>query len=175
MRRVNVVGTSGSGKTTFAAELARRLGVPHLELDALSWEPNWTAAPTPILRERVSAAVVGEAWVVDGNYRAVRDLVWARADTVIWLDPPFGVVMWRVIRRTLLRGLRGEVLWSGNRESLLMAIGRNSIILWALTTYHRRKRDYPGLFRQHPGLRVVRLQSAAEARRFLEGIDSEAQ
>jgi adenylate kinase family enzyme len=170
VQRVNVVGTSGSGKTSFAAALARRLAVPHVELDALSWEPNWTVAPTSVLRERVAAAVEAPRWVVDGNYSAVRDLVWARADTVIWLDLPFGVVMWRVIRRTLRRGLRGEVLWNGNRESLRMAVGRDSIILWALTTYHRRRRDYPRLFAQHPELRVVRLRSGADARRFLDEI-----
>ena len=170
MRRVNVVGTSGSGKTTFGTELARRLDVPHVELDALSWEANWVTVPTPVFRERVSAAVAADRWVVDGNYSATRELVWARADSVVWLDFPFALVMWRVIVRTLRRGLRGEVLWSGNRESLRMAISRDSIILWALTTYHRRRRDYPRLFQAYPGVRFVRLQSPAQARGFLDAI-----
>ena len=86
MRRVNVVGSTGSGKTTFGTELARRLVIPHVELDALSWEANWVTVPTPVFRERVSAAVAAGRWVVDGNYSATRDLVWARADTVVWLD-----------------------------------------------------------------------------------------
>ena len=170
MRRVNVVGTSGSGKTIFGAELARRLGVPHVELDALSWEPNWVSAPPDVLRERVQQAVAADEWVVDGNYSATRDVVWARADTVVWLDFSFPLVMWRVIARTLRRGLRGEVLWSGNRESLRMAVSRDSIILWALTTYRRRRRDYPRLFVQYPDVRFVRLRSPAEARRFLDAI-----
>jgi adenylate kinase family enzyme len=170
MQRVNVVGTSGSGKTTFGTELARRLDAPHVELDGLSWEANWVTVPTPVFRERVSAAVAAGRWVVDGNYSATRDLVWARADTVVWLDFSFALVMWRVIVRTLRRGLRGEVLWSGNRESLHMAISRDSIILWALTTYRRRRRDYPRLFQMYPGVRFVRLQSPAQARRFLDAI-----
>ncbi len=117
VQRINVVGTSGSGKTTFGRALAGRLGVPYIELDALSWEADWVAAPTPVLRERVTAAVAGETWVIDGNYSAMRDLVWGRADTVIWLDLPFRVVMWRVVARTVRRLARGEVLWNGNRES----------------------------------------------------------
>jgi adenylate kinase family enzyme len=171
---VNVVGTSGSGKTTFGRELARRLGVPHVELDALSWEANWVSAPPDVLRERVRVAVAAHEWVVDGNYSATRDLVWARADTVVWLDLSFPLVMWRVIVRTLRRGLRGEVLWSGNRENLRMALSRESIILWALTTYWRRRRDYPRLFQAYPDVRFVRLRSPAQARRFLEAIPSPA-
>ncbi|MGH2489080.1 MAG: AAA family ATPase [Candidatus Limnocylindria bacterium] len=174
MRRVNVVGTSGSGKTTFAAELARRLGVPHVELDALSWEANWVSAPPDVLRQRVARAVAADAWVVDGNYSATRDLVWARADTVVWLDHSFALVMWRLIARTLRRSLRGVVLWSGNRESLRIALSRDSIILWALTTYRRRRRDYPRLFLQYPEVRFVRLGSPGEASRFLEAIPSPA-
>jgi adenylate kinase family enzyme len=174
MRRVNVVGTSGSGKTTFGAELARRLGVPHIELDALSWEANWVSAPPDVLRERVASAVAADTWVVDGNYSATRDLVWAAADTVVWLDFSFALVMWRVIVRTLRRGVRGEVLWSGNRENLRMALSRDSIILWALTTYWRRRRDYPRLFDQYPDVRFERLRSPAQARRFLDAIPSPA-
>lgn len=170
MRRVNVMGTSGSGKTTYGAELARRLGVPHVELDALSWEANWVSVAPEVLRERVARAVAADEWVVDGNYSATRDLALGRADTVVWLDFPFALVMWRVIARTLRRIVRGEVLWSGNRESLRKALSRDSIILWAMTTYWRRRRDYPRLFRQYPGMRFVRLRSPTQARRFLEAI-----
>jgi adenylate kinase family enzyme len=167
VQRINVVGTSGSGKTTFGRALAGRLGIPYIELDALSWEADWVAVPTPVLRERVSAAVAGERWVIDGNYSATRDLVWARADTVIWLDLPLRVVMWRVVARTIRRVARGEVLWSGNRERVRTTFSRDSIILWALTTYHRRRRDYPRLLAQRPELDAVRLRSADHARRFL--------
>src|SRR4051794_37995613 len=108
MRRVVVVGTSGSGKTTLAATLARRLCVPHVELDALHWGPHWTAVDPADFRARVAAAVAGPAWVCDGNYSPVRDLVWARADTLVWLDYPMGLVFRRVLFRTLRRCLCGE-------------------------------------------------------------------
>jgi adenylate kinase family enzyme len=128
-----------------------------------------------VLRERVTTAVAGETWVIDGNYSAARDLVWGRADTVIWLDLPFRVVMWRVVHRTVRRVARGDVLWSGNRERVRMALSRDSIILWALTTYHRRRRDYPRLLAQRPELQVVRLRSAGQVRRFLTATGSRDQ
>jgi adenylate kinase family enzyme len=162
MQRVNVVGTSGSGKSSVGKRLARQMGVPYVELDALSWEPNWVAAPTPILRDRVAAAIAGEAWVVDGNYSAVRDLLWARVDTVIWLDLPLRTVVWRVVRRTARRLIQREVLWGTNRESLWMALSRDSIIWWAISTHGRRRRDYRQMLDDLPGMTVVRLRSGAE-------------
>src|SRR4051812_29513824 len=100
MRRGVVGGTSGAGKTPPAAALARRLGVPHIELDALHWGPNWTPIEPAVFRGRVAAAVEGQGWVCDGNYSTVRDLVWGRADTLVWLDYPMGLVFRRVLGRT---------------------------------------------------------------------------
>ena len=94
MRRISVIGTSGSGKTTFARRLAERAKLPHVELDALFWGPNWTPADDTLFRERVTTALSGDAWVCDGNYSSVRPMVLARADTVIWLDLPLLVCLW---------------------------------------------------------------------------------
>src|SRR4051794_5544022 len=118
MQRVSVVGVSGSGKTSMAAALAARGGVPHIELDALHWEPHWVMAETDVFRARVAAAIARPTWVADGNYSKVRDLVWARADTVVWLDYPFAVSFARLIRRTVRRSVFRERLWNGNRERL---------------------------------------------------------
>jgi len=79
-----VVGTSGSGKTTFARRLAAGLGIPHVELDALHWEPEWTEATDEVLRARVAEATAQDAWVVDGNCSRVRAMS-GRAPT-----PPSG-------------------------------------------------------------------------------------
>ena len=85
-RRIAVVGTSGSGKTTVAGQIGQRLGIPHVELDAFYWNPNWTPARLDVFRERTAQALSGDEWVVDGNYSEVRDIVWRRTDTVVWLD-----------------------------------------------------------------------------------------
>lgn len=174
-RRVAVVGTSGSGKTTLAQRLAQRLGIPHVELDALNWGPNWTPAPQEDFRRAACQALAGDAWIIDGNYQAVRDIVWSRADTVVWLDYSLAVVMARVTWRTIRRAVTRQELWSGNRERFSEAFfGRESIIWWAFSTYGRRKREYPVLFSQpeYAHLRVVRLASPRLARLWLETLPS---
>lgn len=170
MKRINVVGTSGSGKTTLAHRLARLLEFPHVELDALHWGPDWTPAPLDLFRRRTAQALSGERWVVDGNYSKVRDIVWSRADTVVWLDYSLPVIMGRLVWRTLSRVLIGEELWSGNRESLRNTFfSRDSILLWALQTYRRRRREYPELLArpEHSHLAIVHLRSPRQANKWL--------
>jgi adenylate kinase family enzyme len=166
-RRINVVGTSGAGKTTFARALAARLGLPCIELDALNWEAGWVEADHEVFRERVRTATEAEVWVLDGNYSRVRDLLWARADTLVWLDFSRSVVTWRIVTRSLARLVRRTELWAGNRERVWQLFGRDSIIWWSVSTYARRRRDYPALIAQHPHLQVVRLRSPAAAERWL--------
>src|SRR5688572_30546116 len=143
MRRVSVIGVIGSGKTTFALALAERLGVPHIELDALHWDPNWTMAELDVFRTRVAAAVEADGWVRDCNYSKVRDLVWARADTVVWLDYSFPLIYTRLLLRTLRRVRSGQELWNGNRERLRHLLDRDAPLVWAIRTYPRNRRLFP--------------------------------
>jgi adenylate kinase family enzyme len=173
LQRIAVVGTSGSGKTTMARRVAQQLGVPHIELDALYWGPDWTPSTREAFRERVARALDGETWTTDGNYSAARDIIWGRADTVVWLDYAWPIVMGRVTWRTIWRSVTGEELWHGNRERLREAFaGKDSIIWWALRTYRRRKREYPALFGQaeYAHLTVVHLRSPRSADEWLESI-----
>lgn len=175
-RRIAIVGTSGSGKTTLARQVAQRLGIAHVELDAVHWGPDWTPAPRDEFRTCVAEALIGDAWITDGNYGAVRDIVWGRADTIVWLDYTLPVIMGRVTWRTLQRSITGQDLWNGNRERLRTAIfSRDSIIWWALSTYRRRRKEYPLLFGQpeHAHLNVVRLCSPSMAEEWLESLPAE--
>jgi adenylate kinase family enzyme len=143
VQRVSVVGNSGSGKTTFAAELARRIGAPHLELDSVFHQPGWEPLPAEEFRVRVAAFTAGDRWVVDGNYSGVLDLVWPRADTVVWLDPPRHRVMRRIVGRTLRRVFSRAELWNGNREpwgNLFRVDPEKSVVAWAWTR-HRIVRE----------------------------------
>ena len=170
MPRIVVVGTSGSGKTTVARELARRFGVPHVELDALHHGPNWLETPAEEFRRRVAAATGVDGWVVDGNYDSkLGDLVLARADTVVWLDLPLRVALTRVTRRTIRRIHTGQELWSGNRESWRGGFfGWESMFVWTIRSHFRQRRLRPARLARHPDLRVVRLRSAREIDRWLE-------
>ncbi len=171
--RISVVGTCGSGKTTTAASLARRLGLAHVELDALSWGPDWTSTPDDEFRAAVERAASGDRWVIDGNYSKCRALVWGRADTVVWLDYSFPRVFSQLVWRTFRRALRREILWHGNRERLRTAFfSRESILLWAIKTHRRRQREYPTLLvrPEYRRLRVIRLRSPREAAAWLAGV-----
>ena len=170
LQRISVVGTSGSGKTTLARQLSQLLAIPHVELDALHWEPNWTEVPTAIFQDRVAKALSCNTWVVDGNYSPVRDIVWGRADTVVWLDYSLPVIMGRLLWRTLRRSITQEEVCNGNQETLQKALfSHDSILLWALQTYQERRREYPILFKQpeYAHLTLVHLCSPQAARDWL--------
>ena len=173
MRRIVVVGSSGSGKSTLAQELANRLAVPHVELDALHWGPNWMSTPTEILRPRVEAAIAGDGWTVSGNYLTLRDSIWPRADTIIWLDYPMPVVMGRVVRRTIRRCITKEPLWAGNEETWRLSFfSADSIIVWAWTTWRKQRRDFPKLFRSpaYHEIRKYRFQSPQQTQDWLNRV-----
>lgn len=143
MQRISVVGNSGSGKTTLARRLAWALGVPHLELDSVFHLPNWQPLDSEEFRAVVSQFTSAPAWIVDGNYSAVRDIVWDRADTVIWIDPPRHTVMRRLAARTFRRMATGTELWNGNRERFRYLFNRGeSIIAWAWTSHHKYRTRY---------------------------------
>lgn len=168
--RINVVGTTGSGKTALARRISERLSIPHVELDAIFWGPGWTKTPDEVFRERVSSALSGDTWVADGNYNTVRDIVWPMAETVVWLDYPLRTTMWQLLWRTVRRSFTKEELWNGNRESFRTAfLSRESLFLWLLQTYWRRKKEYPVLFErpEYAHLAMVRLRSPRGAGQWL--------
>ncbi len=136
MNRISIIGTTGSGKSTLAAQLARILDVPCIELDAIHWQqPDWNPISREQFQAKVAEVVRAERWVIEGGYSIVRPQIWARADTVLWLDYSFPVTLSRLLRRTARRILSRELLWGSNYESLQIALSRESILLWLLKTH----------------------------------------
>ena len=178
LKRTVVIGTSCSGKTTFARKLAQIINVQHIELDALNWLPDWTPRTNEEFRTLVEKAVSADEWVVDGNYSKTRDIVWSRATALVWLNYSFPVVLSRAFNRTIRRIFDREVLFSGNRETFRMAfLSRDSILLWVLKTYHRRQREYPHLLSEPEG-RDVEIQvfrTPEEAEDFLSQLEKKSE
>jgi adenylate kinase family enzyme len=171
--RIVVVGTSGAGKTTLARRIAALLELPHIELDAINWQPGWRDLtrhdPEEFVR-RVNEAIEAEAWVVDGNYGPVRDRVWQRATHLVWLDYERPVIMARVISRTLVRAVLRNELWAGNRERWRQMLRPSHPIRWAWNTWERRRRETAERLAQSEctHLVVLRLRRPSEVQRVLE-------
>jgi adenylate kinase family enzyme len=172
-RRIAVLGMTAAGKSTLAKKLARRLGVPHVELDGIVHGPNWVDLSDEEFHTRTADALSGDGWVVDGNYPAVRDLTIGQAETVVWLDYPIVIPLWRVFPRTLRRIIRHEELWNGNRETWRGALfGRDSLVVWILKMHRTRRREFAAVFSapEHAHRTRVRLRSPRATDRWLKDL-----
>jgi len=168
--RICVLGATGSGKTTLARRIAHRLEIPCIELDALHWGPDWTPFPLERVRAETARAVKGDAWVVDGGHGTVREIVWPRAELVVWLDYSLPLILWRTIRRTLHRCVVREELWNGNRETFRRAfLSRKSVILFALRRHWGSRRECTSLLKrpEYHHLTIVRLRSPRSTEAWL--------
>jgi adenylate kinase family enzyme len=176
VQRIAVVGAAGVGKSTLARSLSDALGIPRLEIDAIFHQPGWTQLDPPEFRERVDTFTSRDSWIVDGNYRtSIGDLVWERADTIIWLDYSRSVVLGRVTRRTFRRALSREELWNGNRESLRDALSLDparSVIRWSWTQHAKYQVEYAEAIANQPraDLATVRLRTPTETSGWLANV-----
>jgi adenylate kinase family enzyme len=175
VERVSVVGNSGSGKSTLARTLALAIRGDVLELDSVFHLPGWVDLPVAEFRTQVAGFVAHDRWVMDGNYSDVLDIIWDRADAVVWLDYPRSVVMRRVIARTVRRLVRREVLWNGNREpltNLTTLDPQRSILAWAWTQHamYRERFASAAADPAYRHLEFVRLRTPRDADAFIRSV-----
>jgi len=167
LKRIVVVGNSGAGKSTLAKELASRLQLLYIASDSYYWEKGWMPTEATIVRQRIVKAVAGDFWVIDGNCIAERDVVWSKADTIIWLDYPLLLILWRVCRRNLQWVATQEQTWSGNSMTFGRAV---SGIRHSLKTYKQKQATYPGYLAEFPHLKVVHILAPEQMKRWLAQI-----
>ena len=179
-QRIVIVGTTGSGKTTLARRAAEIIGGRHIELDALYHDPGWVPAEPEVFRARIRAAIEGQPrGVTCGGYRGnTRDITWAIADQIVWIDLPFLVTYSRMVRRTFARRMRDEELWHGNRESLRsMFFSRESMLLFGIQYRNKYRREYPAAL-SDPALAhvpVARLRRQVDVAAWLQSLAAEWQ
>ncbi len=165
-RRVLVAGNAGSGKSTLCLRIAQRRDLRRVELDSLYWGPQWT--PRPEFPDEVAAFAEHDRWVTEYQYKVVRPVLLARADTVVWLDHPFTTVMGRLVGRTVRRRARRVKLWNGNEESPLWSVFTDSehILRWGWKSYWRNRARVLALVDE---VVVVRLRGQEQVERWLAG------
>jgi len=171
MPRIHVIGTGGAGKTVIAARLAFALQVPHIELDSIFWQENWQHSETGFFQQAVREVLAGDDWVTDGNYSKVRQIIWGRAEVVVWLDYPFWTVFLRLLRRSVRRAISRELLWGTNRESFSkLFFSRESLLFYVIRDFKKRRKLYEHLFQESEfeGIRFVRLRTPRQAERWYQ-------
>lgn len=172
MKRIVVVGVTGSGKTTLAQKLASKTESRMIDLDDLFWLPGWISQPDGVFYDLADQATPhDENWVVAGNYSKVRGAIWPKADTLIWIDYPFIPVFAQLFRRTFMRAFRKSSICNGNYESFRKAVSKDSILLYLFQSYWKHRRNYRELFAdtgRYPHMTYIRLGSRAETAHFIE-------
>ena len=174
LQRINVIGTSGCGKSTFCKELAGKLNAPYVEIDKIFWGANWSFADDEMLFAKLETELNHPSWVLDGNYTRTTRVKWKNVQTVIWLDYSLWKVMARIIKRTFGRAISGKELWkgTGNRETFKKAFSKDSMILWSWNTYYDNRVKYLDAMHNpdFSHIQFIRFSNPREAERFLSGI-----
>ncbi len=175
--RVNIVGTSGSGKTTFGRKLADTKKVPFIEMDRLFWKPNWEEPTDEEFFPKVASVIAEEDWILDGNYSQTRHIKWPRTQVVVVLNLPFLQTIGRVSLRAIRRSILGKEIWpnTNNRETLTNTfLSRDSVVWWAIKTHRKNRCRYSDLayFGDYPHLRVVYLRSSEQVTSCLSGVQA---
>ena len=174
--RINIVGTSGSGKSTFAKSLASKLKYPYIELDQLFWGPKWQQSTDEVFFDKIKIAINCDCWVLDGNYTRTIPIKWQQVDLVIWLDFSFATTLFQSVLRAIKRILSGHEIWegTGNRETFRKTFfSKESILLWMMNTHGTVRKNYEAIMQdpKYSHIQFVRLRSRKEANHFLSNLE----
>lgn len=171
--KILIIGTTGSGKSTLASKISKKLDIKHIEQDNLFWQPNWQIAPKEEFIAKMMNEIKSDSWVTCGNHGAVRETLIKEADTIIWLDYSFHIVLYRILKRSIIRAAFKQKCCNGNVETFRQTFfSGNSILLWLFKTYAKRRKDYTLLFNEleKSDKKLIRLKNLKEAESFLKNL-----
>lgn len=173
VKRINIVGTSGSGKSYFGRSLANKISAKFIGVDELFWLPNWQARGDEDFFNLLENELDCESWVLDGNYHKTEFIKWKNVDAIIWIDLPFWRNFQQVFIRSLKRCISKKEIWpgSGNYESFSQTFfSKHSILWWMIRSYSKNKEYFEKRFQDADlkHIKIVRLRSRGEMKQFLE-------
>ncbi|EQC47452.1 EutP/PduV family microcompartment system protein [Bacteriovorax sp. Seq25_V] len=174
MKKVIIIGTTGSGKTTLASQIANTLKIKHIQLDQLFWKPHWGESTDDEFFEKIKKEIENGNWVIDGNYKRTNHLTWHQADTVIWIDLPKWLTLYQNFTRSLIRALKKENLWGheGINESFRRMFSKDSVTLWMFKTYDSNRIEYFKRMQnpEYQNINFIHLKSRKEIRNFVSNL-----
>jgi adenylate kinase family enzyme len=172
-RRVLLYGVTGSGKSTAAARVAERTGLPLTLVDELTWLPGWVPVDEEVQRETFTAIVAGDRWVLDSAYGAWLDVVLPRAELVVGLDYPRWLSLARLVRRTLVRVVDRRPVCGGNIETLRQLLRRDSIVVWHFSSFRRKHERMRAWAADPAGPEVILFSRPRDLERWIDALEPE--
>lgn len=177
LNRINVVGTSGCGKSTFSRKLSEILTIPYLEIDQIYWKKNWGTPTKEEFFGKLTMELEKKTWILDGNYSTAIPVKWKNVETVIWLDYPFYKIFFRGFVRSVIRAITKQELWAGtgNRESFKALFSKDSIPHWIIKTFRKNRKEYNKIIleNKYPNIQFIRLTTKQNTEEFLARVKSE--
>lgn len=172
MKKIIVCGTSGCGKTTLASELGSLFKLNVHDLDDYYWLPNWQEKNNAEFRNIISDITNTDAWIISGNGYGNKDITFARADTIIWLDYSFWICFSRAWSRTIFKIITKEKSCGDNYETIARQFfSKNSIFKWVITSFAKRKKQYGELFSNiQPNVTYLRFSNPRETEKWLKSL-----
>ena len=164
MKKIVIIGTCGSGKTTLGSQLAKKLNIPFTDLDELYWLPNWTIRPPEECGALIEEAVAPSEWIICGNQSKYRHLIWPKADTIIWLDLPLHILFWRLLKRGIQQMASGQTICNGNKQNTYRLLW---ILQWVFRRYWLNKKRYAALMKSATHVEWFHLHSIVEIKNVL--------
>jgi adenylate kinase family enzyme len=169
MKKILVIGSGGSGKSTFAKQLGKILDIKVIHLDSLYWKSGWVEPPKHEWVEVVKHLIAQDSWIIDGNYSGTLELRFEACDTVVFLDKSRLLCLWRVLKRAIVyRNKTRPDMAEGCLEKIDF-----EFMLWIWNYPHRTKPKIVKKLEQKPDSKnIVWLRTDAEADNYLSGLKS---